>query len=58
MPFIRQRDKFSFIDVFRILQPLMMQNLGGHRRLARPIRAGNHNKNWLVFTCRPAPPST
>ena len=29
----------------------MMQNLGGHERLARPIEPGNHNQNRFVLTC-------
>lgn len=31
------------IDILRILQPLIMQNLGGHGSLARSVRADNHN---------------
>ena len=39
------------IDVFRILQPLMMQNLGGHGSFTRPIGSGNHNQNRAMITC-------
>lgn len=39
------------IDILRILQPLMMQNLLSHRSLARPIGSGNNNQNMAMITC-------
>lgn len=38
------------IDILRVLQPLVVKDFGGYRRLARTVGTGNHNQDWTVVS--------